>query len=239
MKLTYLISIVLLVFSISLISAQQEDIRFYHEIDTNLTIFEKCRIDGGICDATYTCSLTVLSPSQELIIDNQTMAGEGTYRTFTLNTTQTEVNGLYESTVDCTNSTNSGSDTFFYEITPNGSPPIDEGQGLILFGSIILLIIIASFFGLLGFKSKSVTVMLSFLSFSVLIMVFTLGFIVNTIELSFGTFSEIIGSSSSIYLLFTILLSVGALGLILYLVVVALNYYWGLRGMTDTVSVQT
>lgn len=238
MNKLYITLSLLLIFSFVTVSAQQEDIRFYHEKETNLTIYEKCRVDGMICDSGYICSLTILSPSQVLILDNETMLGDGTYRNFSLNTSQTDTNGIYESTTDCTNGTSAGSDTFFYQITPDGSAPIDEGQGLILIGSIILLMVISSFFGFLGFKSNSTTIMLSFMSFSVLLMIFTLGLIVNVVQLSFGTFGEIIGNYSAIYILFTVLLSVGALGLILYIVVVALNYYWILRGMKDTISIR-
>lgn len=235
----HIITFLILIFSFTVVSAQQEDIRFYHERSTNLTIYEKCRIDGAVCDATFTCRLTILTPSQTLAVDNETMLDGGVYWNFTLNDTNTSVNGVYEATIDCSNSTDAGSDTFFYQITPDGSAPIDQGQGLILLGSIILLTIISLFFGFLGFRSKNVTIMLSFLSFSLLIIIFTLGLIVNVVELSFGTYGGIIGNYSTIFTLFTVLLSIGGIGLLLYLVYVALLYYWNLRGMTDTVSIGT
>lgn len=233
----YVITFLFILMSASIITAQQEDVRFYHERATNLTIFEKCRVDGGICDSSFSCSLTVLTPSQELLVNNETMIDGGVYWNFTLNESETSVNGLYESTVDCLNASNAGSDTFFYEVTPNGSAPIDQGQGLILIGSVIVLVVISLFFAFLGFRSVNVTVSISFIALSLLLVVFTLGLIVNVIELSFGTFSGVVGSYSTIFVLFTVLLSVGMLGLILYLVYIALNYYWNLRGMRDTFSI--
>ena len=223
--------------SLTLVASQGEDIRFYGEFGTNITVYEKCRVDGFICDSSYECNLSIIDPNQNLIIDGQLMLGVGVYRNFSLNLTQTQPNGVYEATVDCTNSTESGSDTFFYQITPDGSKPIDVGQGLILTGAIFILLIIALSIGFLGFKSTNTTVMLSLLSFSVLLMVFSLGFVLNIIELSFGTFSGIINNYSSAFVLFVVLVSVGAIGLILYIIYVALNYYWGLRGMKDTLSI--
>ncbi len=228
----------IIILSLSTVIAQQEDIRFYHPKSTNLTIFEKCRVDGAICDNSFSCNLTVLSPSQVVTIDNVAMSGDGIYRNFSMLEGNQSVNGIYEATIDCSNTTFSGSNTFFYEITPNGSKPIDEGQGLILLGSIFFLIIISCSVGFMGIKSTNTTVSISFLAFSTLIMVFTLGLILNVLELSMGTFSEIIGNYSTIYVLFTTLLIAGGIGLIAYIIVVALNFYWNLRGLKDNISVQ-
>ncbi len=229
----------ILILSMSVVYAQQEDIRFYHPQSTNLTIYEKCRIDGAICDSSYDCNLTILSPTQVLIIDNVAMLGDGIYRNFTMTEENQSANGIYESTVDCTNASFSGSNTFFYEITPNGSKPIDEGQGLILLGSIFFLIIISCSVGFMGIKSTNTTVSISFLAFSTLIMVFTLGLILNVLELSFGTFSDIISNYSTIYVLFTTLLIAGAMGLIVYIIFIALNMYNRFRGLKDEFSVRT
>ena len=229
---------IILILSMSTVYAQQEDIRFYHPQSTNLTIYEKCRVDGSICDSSYSCNLTILSPTQILIIDNVEMLGDGVYRNFTMTEDNQSANGIYESTVDCTNSSFSGSNTFFYEITPNGSKPIDEGQGLIILGSIFFLIIISCSIGFMGIRSANTTVSISFLAFSTLIMVFTLGLILNVIELSFGTFSDIINNYSTIYVLVTTLLIAGAIGLITYIIYVALNFYWELRGLKDNFSVK-
>lgn len=236
-KSLLLLTLLLLLINFTVVSAE-DDIRFYHEFGTNLTIYEKCRVDGAICDSSYSCNISVLSPSQSLIINNQPMLGVSVYRNFTLNSTLTVPNGIYESTVDCTNVTLSGSNTFFYQITPNGSKPIDVGQGLILGSSILILLLISLYSGYLGIKSTNTTIMLSFLALSIMLIIFSLGFALNIIELSFGTFSTIISNYSTAYILFIALVSVGAISLIIYLVVVALNFYHNMRGMNDNFSVK-
>lgn len=238
-KFLILSLVIVMLFSFTLSSAQIEDPRFYHEKGTNLTIYEKCRTDGAICPPSYSCFLTVISEDRSfLIVNNQTMLDGGTYWNFTLNSSQTDTNGFYETTVDCENSSLSGSNTFYFQITPNGSAPIDFGQGLIFFTSILFLVVFSTFIGFLGFKSTNTTIRLSFLAFTTILMVFTLGFILNVIELSFGTFSGIISNYSSIYILFIALIGVGMVGLIIYLIVITLNYYWQMRGMQDTFSVK-
>lgn len=238
MRKHFNIALIMIMLCLVVVSAQEADIRFFHERNTNLTIFEKCRVDGFICDVSYSCDLTILDPSQVLVVDQVSMTDEGVYQTFNLTANQSEINGVHEATVDCTNTTFSGSNTFNYEITPSGSAPVTQSQSLILIAAVSLLILVSLFFGFLGFKSTNTTIMLSFISFAVLIMVFTLGLIVNVVELSFGTFLEVVGNFSTVYILFTVLLSVAALGLIMYIIVVVLNYYWTLRGMKDTISVR-
>ena len=236
-NLTILLLFTFVFLSINIVSAQQEDIRFYHEIETNLSIFEKCRINGAVCDSTFSCNLTVLSPSQELVKDNIEMVRGPIYFNDTLNTTQTTPNGIYEATVDCTNTTSSGSNTFFYEITPSGSQPMSITQGIIVFLGILLIVAIAVLSSFLSYKLSNGFVSLAFISFAVILMFFAFGMILNIFELSFGTFSTIINNYSVLYITFIGLLSVGVIGLIIYLTVFALKLYWESRGMIDEVGI--
>jgi len=234
--LTILLLFTFVFLSINLISAQQEDIRFYHEIGTNLSIFEKCRIDGALCDTIFSCNLTILSPSQELIKDNFPMIRETIYYNGSLSELETTPNGIYEATVDCTNTTSSGSNTFFYQITPNGSQPMSTTQGIIVFLGILLIVSIAVLSSFLSYKLSNGFVSLAFISFAVILMFFAFGMILNIFELSFGTFSTIINNYSVLYITFIGLLSVGVIGLIIYLIVFALKLYWQSRGMIDEVD---
>lgn len=231
-----ILNLLLIFLSINLISAQQEPVRFYHQIDTNLTIFEKCRIGGAICESSYSCNLTVLSPSQELTTDNDGMFRGDIYYNLTLDRSKNNVNGIYETTVDCTNLTSSGSDTFFYQVTPNGSKPMETSQGIIISIAIIMIIIIAGLCISLSFKLQNGWVSLAFLSFAIILLIFAFGMILNILELAFGTFSSIIGNYSVLYVTFIALVSVGVIGLIIWLIVFALNLYWKSRGMIDDVG---
>lgn len=231
-KLIILLFLVFLL-NITLISAQQEEIRFYHERNTNLTIYEKCRIKGEGCDANFGCNVTVLDPSQVVRINNQNMSRGEVYYNFTTSGVDVNVNGVYETTVDCANTTDFGSNTFFFQVTPNGSAPIDQGQSIILFGGIILLIIIAVFIGWLGFRTDNGVVSISLLAFAILILVFGLGMILNVFELSFGTFGDIVSNYSTIYVLFIILVGVGILGLIVWLIYLVVQWFWKKRGLID------
>jgi len=213
--------------------SEERNIRFYHPIGENLTFFEKCRVDGGICDTSYTCNASVLSSDQNLIVNNENMTRGDIYYLLNLNDSITTPNGIYEATVDCTNTTFSGSNTFYYSITPNGSPPIDEGQSIMALIGMALLIIISLYLGYLGMKSTNGIVSLGLVSFSIIVMVFSIGMIVNFFELSFGTFGTFIENYSSVYIALMILGGTALIGLIVWLVVFALRLYWKDKGIVE------
>ncbi len=235
-KLFMVLILLTFLFPINLVSAQQDDIRFYHQINTNLSIFEKCRVEGAICGTDFFCNITVLSPNQILIVDNQLMTRGDIYYNYSLNTTQSPMNGPYETTVDCNNVTSAGTNTFFYEVTPNGSQPMETSQGIIVFIAIILISLISLLCVYLSIKINNGWASLAFISFAVILMVFSFGMILNVLELSFGTFGTIIGNYSALYVTFIALIGVGVISLIIYLIVFALNEYWKSRGLIDEVG---
>ncbi|KKL79267.1 hypothetical protein LCGC14_2016520, partial [marine sediment metagenome] len=173
-KLFSILMLIVLSLNLNFVLAQSEevDIRFYHQFNTNLTISETCRVSGEVCDATYSCNLSILDPAQAQIINQGAMTDNGTYQIFNLTESQSDPNGIYSATVDCGNTTLFGSNTFFYQVTPDGSKPIDTGQSLVLIVAVSILIIIALAIGFLGFKSTNTTIMLTFLSFSILLIIF-------------------------------------------------------------------
>ncbi|KKL96631.1 hypothetical protein LCGC14_1842560 [marine sediment metagenome] len=221
---------IFLLLVIPTIISQQEDIRFYSELNTNTTVYEKCRINGALCGADFACNLTTLYPNQSFVIDSVIMVRGITYYNLTLNKSQINVNGIYENTVDCGNTTSFGSNTFFFQITPNGSVPFDEAQGLIIIVSIFVIIIGSCFCIYLGIKIRNEVVSIILISFAVILAVFALGMTLNIIELAFGTFSGIINNYSALYILFVALVGAGVISLIVYLVKISLELYWKNRG---------
>lgn len=228
----------ILFFSILLINfaiaSGEDEVRFNAPQNENLTVCEKCRVDGAVCDSSYSCNITILLPDQSFLISQQAMTNNGSYNCYDLNTTQTSINGLYEATVDCSNTTLKGSNTFFYRITPEGSPPVSDGQGLVLIGTILIMIVLALVMIFLGIRSTNGGVKLAFISFSILLLVFNIGFTVNVVNAFFGTSDGITSNFSTIYRLFVILLSAGVTALVVYLIVIALKFFNIKRGVMDS-----
>ncbi len=227
--------ICIFILALTSITAQgaEDEARFNAPINENLSVCETCRVEGAVCDASYSCNVTILYPDQTFLIDQQPMTDNGSYFCYDLNVTQTSLNGLYQSTVDCSNSTLFGSNTFFYRITPGGTPPVSDGQGLVLLGSILLMLVVSGVMIFLGFKSSQPAATLGFIGFAVLLLVFSIGFTLNVLNSFFGSSPGVTSNYSTFYRVFVIILAAGATGLVAYLIKVAFTLFNRSRGKID------
>ena len=147
-------------------------------------------------------------------------------------TNATEITGTYGVQMDFNNSVDYGRASFEFEVTPSGKI-ISTSQGLLVNLSIFIIILGACFCTFLGMKVKNPFVSLSLISFAVILIIFALGMALNILGLSFGSFGGITDTYSSLYVLMTVLVSVGGLALIVYLIKFALTLYWESRGIID------
>ena len=96
----------------------------------------ECFNDGDLCDVTFSCSLTTYNPNGSVILDNVAMVRETSYYNYNLSGVD---NGEYRNRMTCTDGTDSGSEIFYFSITPSG----DDGDYklflIIGLGAIILL----------------------------------------------------------------------------------------------------
>jgi len=121
-----------------------------------------------------------------------------------------------------------------FETTPTGQPPLGAGEGLVFLGSILLLIIISLFFCYLGIRTKQGMLQVSMISFSVLILVFALGFILQAYQSLMAGYPSIVSNFSTAYTLFIILVGIGIFSLIVYLIYLTFNLWWKSRGLQDS-----
>lgn len=224
----------LIILTILLVNiASSQEIRFTGKQNTILDIFEECEDRGFPCQADYNCNLTVRDPNQTILVSNQLMSRNDTLYNFTLGEGETKVIGTYEDTVCCANASNGGCSHFFHEITPSGSKPISSGEGSSLIGILATLIFAIIFFLVLGIFAKNIPFKIFFVGLSILLMIGTLGFGVTVMQQLFGAFTQIISSYGMFFRLLTILSGGAIVGLILYLVVVALRTFKIKRGLIE------
>ncbi len=116
--------------------------------NTELIVFEECEDQGFACTTRFNCSITIKNPTPQIIVLNQTMTPNQTSFQFTMPSNLTFALGIYEKTVYCSNSTNSGTSTSHFEITRSGGKldtPSSVIYVLVLVGSIGVLLL--SIFG--------------------------------------------------------------------------------------------
>ena len=223
--------LLILVFSLVNFTLAQE-IKFTGQQSTELNIFNECEDSGFPCDNNFQCNITIIDPSQTIIVLNKLMTKNETIYNYTLNVNQTASLGLYEDSMCCTNSSHSGCELFVHEITPSGSTGLAEGQGSTLVGILVILLVATIFFLILGILTKSVAFKMFFVSLSILLMIGTIGFGVTIMQNFFGTFSSLVSGFGTFYTILIILLSGGAIGLLIYLIMVAFRVYNIKRGFS-------
>jgi len=130
--------------------------------------------------------------------------------------------------VDCSND-NCGNT---FEITPTGYTISTSKSIIILIGLFILFIIGAGLF-LFGIYNQMPIIKIFSIGLSILIIAFSVGYGLNVMNNSIGEFTNLTSSFSSLFVLMTILLTVGGAGLILFLFYFVFKLWSKQRGFED------
>lgn len=224
-----IILLTFLLFTLSIVTSQE--VRFYHEEGQNLTIYEKCRIDGQPCDTTYVCNITILNPVESKIVNGDSMNYGSNYYNYSVLSTLLEDVGSYETTIDCGNGTYYGSNTFYFNVNPLGTEPVDSGQGNILIIAGVFLIILSLFLTYIGLKMINPIATFGFIAFSFLLLFFSIGFMLNILEVTIPGFGNIINNYSVVYRVLVVLMTGAGIGLLLFLVKSTFEKINKLRGI--------
>lgn len=214
--------------------AHAQEIKFTAERGTQVNITETCSFNSLPCSSDFNCNITVEDPSQNILVLNEPMTRNNSVYNYSLTSTSPLPLGIYEvKDISCTNNVYNGSASFFFEITPSGSPPISSGEGFTLIGIIVILLVSVAVFLIFTIFINNPPVKIFFASISALMMIGTIGFGVTIMQQLFGTFGNIVSGYSLFYRLLSILLIGGSIGLIVYLVVIALKTFRKSRGLID------
>lgn len=93
---------------------------YYKYGELPISIERECFYNGALCVAAYTCTISVYDENSEVIVDNAAMTRTPAY--YYYNVSQLLDNGEYRSRATCTNGVLSGSEIFYFEVTPAGTP---------------------------------------------------------------------------------------------------------------------
>ncbi len=138
----------------------------------------------------------------------------------------------YTYVTHCNSTSFGGFTSVEIEVTPSGRI-LSEGEGTVLFGIMIFLILIVVFFLVATIFINNLPFKIFLGSLSVLILIGTLGFGLTIMQQILGGFSNVLSSYGTFYRLFIILLGGAAAGLILFLVAFALTAFNRSRGTIE------
>lgn len=218
--------LILGMFLVSFITAQLTSLGTF-EVSTDVNLVQIC----GTCTNNNITSIT--SPNSSVIVSNVEMTKDGSNYNYTLVNNFTGTTGTY-----IVNGVGDlgGIDTawnYDFTITQTGEA-LDEAQGLIVLGLIILLIFITGAFLYFGNKIEYVPFKIFLISLGVLFLMLTIGIALNAIKELMLIGSVFSGTFVSLYRLILILVSAGGIGLIVYLVYVGVHQFYQHRGLIDS-----
>ena len=117
-----------------------------------LSLKVPCVDDGDFCSNAVACQITIFNPDGNTLVNDQPMENEGSYFSYNLTSSQTDILGEYSAYSVCDSGTSTGSDTFLFYITSTGRER--PNAYVVVAFSIIFLIILAvmiyTLFNILG-----------------------------------------------------------------------------------------
>lgn len=167
-------------------------------------------------------------PNSTIILTNQNMTKNGL--TFSYNFCNTSKLGFY--TYDYFDAEGNVYVNDF-EITPSGNDSINSGEGLTLFSSVIVLLIIAGFFFVLSFFFNGVYGKIIFIGFSGILLVIAILFTLVNMTQTLGGFDAIVEGYSTFWFVIKIVVGIAITCLVVFTVLASYNAWMIKRGFRD------
>jgi len=190
---------------------------------------EPVRITQVCSDSSYINISSIAYPNSSTAISNiiMTSAGSGEYYYDFLNTTQI---GRY----DVRGISNGCEKTFaiYFDVTPSGQE-MTEGKTGILILSIIVMLVISSFFFILGVRSENLGAKIILVGTTGILLVATFLYSLVGLEQVLGGFSNITEGYATFWMVLKIILGIAILGLTLFAGYLSWSFWQIKRGYRD------
>lgn len=125
--LTTFLFVMILAVSVSAQQTLDQQIPSF-QFNTDFDLKRACFNNGFFCETSYVCNITLIHPNGELLVDNQIMGDQGSYRNISVAQASNNQLGFIQGIESCSNVTNAGPDTFTIAITGDGEPFQDFPQ---------------------------------------------------------------------------------------------------------------
>ena len=119
-----------------------------------------------------------------------------------------------------------------FTITPTGYQ-VDTGKSIIIFASLGMLIIMSLIMFYFGYHINNLTIKIFTIGFSALLLILSLGFILTVLNSSLAEFTTITSIINVVYILSVALLTVGGIGIIVWLIAFVFTMFSKYRGLRD------
>lgn len=172
MKSKLVFSLFLLLLLTSFAVAQTDE--FVYKQGTEVDIKVPCTFLGQYCGVTSSCNLTLLDPEDNVILSDALMTRNSDFHNYTLNTSDTAINGEYTRNVQCCEASLCGFSTHKITITPTGEKLTTSsaiGYGIML----AIMFGVCIFFLVFSRMTENPGVKLFFIMVGFVVMLMTIG----------------------------------------------------------------
>ena len=217
-----LLGMMLVVLSIGIGSAYKS-----HEVDTNLSLVIQSP-NATACNVTY-----IQKVDGTLDIINLTMDKNGnTFNRTILDGNFTKVGDVCFG-ITCYDGSTFAEGTTCREITITGNPRINEGEGISLAISVIVMLVVGIVFLLLGFKTEASAFKIILVGISGIVLFSAILYSVVILHQNLGGYGSLINSYSSFLMVMRFVVSIGILALLMVGLYLAWNFWQYKRGFKD------
>jgi hypothetical protein len=189
-----------------------------------------CSYNGNACDiSSAICNISITYPNSSMMVSNQLMTNNpGGIENYTLNDSSTI--GEYNAYMYCIQNGTASSSSWVFTINPTGYA-INSSKTGMMYTPIIILVILEILLFIFGLYVQNTTMKIFVMSLVILMIVFTIGYILQMMQSTIGEFTSLTSMFSSVYVLAIILLGTGAILIILYLIVISFKAFYKTRGL--------
>lgn len=128
----------LFVFTLPIILADEPEMDFVFKNNEPINLKRVCINNGTWCSSSAICNITIQYPNATLLVDNKEMTNQLSFHSYSIYPT---ANGIYFAAMICYDGADTGSDTFYFKVTPTGD---EQGFGLfivLIISSAVLLFV--------------------------------------------------------------------------------------------------
>lgn len=109
---------IFLILALPIISAQDEDPTF--QFNREFDLKRVCSDGGFFCGSDFECNITLVYPNGNILINNQVMTNQISFRNITINQSLNNQLGFIKAMESCNNVSSAGLETFDVAITADG-----------------------------------------------------------------------------------------------------------------------
>lgn len=203
-----------------------------YKVNTPTDLKFTCTLNYAIPSASTTYNITISSISDGSILVNNKAATPRGQGAFNYTVTFPAI-GEYKIEQFCYDGSYSYSNEEIVSVTPTGNERINSGEGLNIIGSIIVLIIVAGFFFILGIGMESMAGKVIFSGLAAIILIITVLFTLLSLTQTLGSFTDLIEGYSTFWFIVKILIGIGILMLLVIAMLLGYNSWMKKRGFRD------